>query len=94
MAMGHVLDFPGGNMGLYDAVTKELGINGDKGWPDGLIAHSAGATPDGFVVVEWWTTEDAWNDFFANTLQAAFTKVGGIPEPKVTQFEVHNSFVR
>ena len=31
MAMGHVLEFPGGSMALYDAVTKELGIKGDQG---------------------------------------------------------------
>jgi hypothetical protein len=92
MAMGHVLEFPGGNMGLYDAVTKELGISGDEGWPDGLLGHAAGATADGFVVIEWWASEDAWNSFFANQLQPAFANVGNIPEPRVTRFDVHNSF--
>ncbi len=44
--------------------------------------------------MEWWDSEDAWNEFFAGPLQAAFQKVGGIPEPKITRFDVHNSFTR
>jgi hypothetical protein len=92
VAMGHVLRFPGGYMGLYDAVTKELGISGKDGWPDGLASHAAGATEDGFVVVEWWESEKAWDDFFVTKLQPAFEKVGGIPEPQVTRFDVHNSY--
>jgi heme-degrading monooxygenase HmoA len=94
MAMGQVLEFSGGTMAQYDAVTSELGIKGDQGWPSGLLTHSAGATADGFIVIESWESADAWNDFFASALQAAFEKVGGIPQPKVTQFEVKNSFTR
>ena len=94
MAMGQVLEFPGGTMAMYDAVTEELGIKGDQGWPAGVLTHSAGATADGFVVIESWESEDAWNEFFASTLQPAFEKVGGIPQPNVTRFEVANSYKR
>ena len=92
MAMGHVLEFPGGSMALYDAVTKELGIKGDQGWPSGLLTHSAGPTADGFIVMESWESEDVWSKFFESTLQPAFQKVGGIPQPNVTRFEVRNSY--
>ena len=92
MAMGQVLQFPGGTMALYDAVTEELGIKGDQGWPDGVITHSAGSTDDGFIVIESWESEDAWNKFFESRLQPAFEKVGGVPQPNVTRFEVQNSY--
>jgi heme-degrading monooxygenase HmoA len=94
MAMGQVLKFSGGDMSMYDAIRNELGIVDNVGWPEALIAHSAGATPDGFVVAEWWESEDAWNEFFATKLQPAFAKVGNIPQPEVTQFDVHNAHIR
>jgi heme-degrading monooxygenase HmoA len=94
MAMGQVMKFSGGNMGQYDAVTKELGFDKPDGWPSAVIAHSAGAVDDGFVVIEWWESEDDWNDFFATKLMPAFEKVGGIPQPEVTRFEVHASHIR
>jgi heme-degrading monooxygenase HmoA len=94
MAMGHVLMFSGGDISMYDAVREALGIHDNVGWPDVLIAHSAGAVPDGFVVAEWWESEDAWNDFFATRLQAAFAKVGDLPQPERTTFEVHNAHIR
>ena len=94
MAMGQVLDFTGGTMAMYDAVTAELGIKGNQGWPASLITHSAGATDDGFVVIETWDSEDAWNEFFESSLQPAFEKVGGIPQPNVTRFEVHATHTR
>ncbi len=90
MAMGQVLKFAGVGLDKYDAVTKELGIDGDQGWPDGLVAHAVGATDDGFCVVELWDSREVWGAFFEGKLMPAFQKVGGIPQPDVTQFEVHN----
>jgi heme-degrading monooxygenase HmoA len=92
MAMGQVLEFPSATMAQYDAVREALGISGEEGWPSGVLTHAAGPTPDGFVVIETWESEGAWNAFFESQLRPAFEKVGGIPEPKVTRFEVHNSF--
>jgi hypothetical protein len=94
MAMGQVLVFSGGDVAMYDAVCEELGIHDNVGWPDTLIGHFAGGTPDGLVVAEWWESQDAWNEFFANRLKPAFERVGNIPQPDVTQFEVHNSHIR
>jgi hypothetical protein len=88
------LEFPGGSIALYDLVTSELGIEGEEGWPAGLIQHAAGATDGGFVVIETWDSEGAWNEFFASKLQPAFEKVGDVPQPNVTRFEVHASHIR
>jgi hypothetical protein len=94
MAMGHVLEFEGGSIELYDKVTAELGIKGEDGWPAGVISHAAGATADGFIVIETWDSDDAWNEFFVSRLQPAFEKVGDIPQPRVTRFGVHAQHAR
>lgn len=93
MAMGQTLQFSGVSIGKYDEVQDALGWHGASGAPEGLIAHAAGATEDGFCVVEWWTAEGDWDRFFTERLQPAFEKVGGLPQPQVARFDVHWSYV-
>jgi hypothetical protein len=92
MAIGQILQFSGATIDKYDAVRQELGWDGEKGKPDGVVAHAAGSTGDGFCVIEWWDSEGAWDKFFADRLAPAFEKVGGIPQPQVTRFDVHASY--
>ena len=93
MAIGQVLQFEGASIDKYDAVKAELGWNGEEGKPQGILAHSAGSTSDGFCVIEWWNSEGEWDAFFADRLRPAFEKVGGIPQPNMTRFQVHASYV-
>ena len=93
MAIGQILQFSGAGIDKYDAVRQELGWDGEDGKPEGLIAHSAGSTDDGFCVIEWWSSEADWDTFFSERLAPAFGKVGDIPQPQVTRFEVHSSYV-
>ncbi len=93
MAIGQILKFSGASIDKYDAVRTELGWDGEKGKPEGILAHAAGSTDDGFCVIEWWDSEAAWDTFFADRLRPAFEKVGDIPQPQVTRFEVHASYV-
>lgn len=93
MAMGQALQFPGTSIDKYDAVRHELGWDSKQGQPEGLIAHAAGSTDDGFCVIEWWSSERAWDTFFAERLMPAFEKVGGLPQPEVTRFAVHASYI-
>jgi hypothetical protein len=92
MAMGHALQFRGVGVDKYDAVKSELGWLDDKSAPPGILAHAAGATADGFCVIEWWTSTADWEAFFERRLQPAFQKVGGLPQPEVVQFEVHSRY--
>jgi hypothetical protein len=92
MAIGQIMQFSGAGLDKYDAVRRELGWEGDKGKPEGIVAHAAGSTTDGFCVTEWWSSQGAWDKFFADRLRPAFEKVGGIPQPQVTTFEVHASY--
>jgi heme-degrading monooxygenase HmoA len=71
---------------------SELGLDrmGAK-WPDGVLGHTAGKTADGWCVVDIWESETAFAKFQESRLAEVFTKVG-IPEPKVTTFQVHNRY--
>jgi hypothetical protein len=92
VAIGQILKFSGAGIEKYDAVQAELGWKDGAGEPEGLIAHAAGSTDDGFCVIEWWRSASDWDTFFAQRLRPAFEKVGDIPPPDVTTFEVHNSY--
>ncbi len=92
MAIGQIMRFSGAGLDKYDAVQSELGWKDGKGEPEGLIADAVGSTDDGFCVIEWWRSSSDWDTFFAQRLRPAFEKVGDIPPPDVTTFEVHNSY--
>ena len=93
MAIGQILQFSGVGIDKYDAVQKELGWDNEDGKPDGILAHAAGSTDAGCCVIEWWQSEAHWDKFFADRLRPAFEAVGEIPQPQVTRFEVHSSYV-
>jgi hypothetical protein len=56
------------------------------------VTHSAGKTATGWCVVDVWESEAHFGKFRETRLGPAFAKVGGIPEPKVTTFQVYNRF--
>ena len=39
-------------------------------------------------IIDSWESVSDWGRFLATRLQPAFQKVGGIPQPKTTRFEV------
>jgi hypothetical protein len=95
MAVGLIMKFPDVGSDKYDAIMEELGLPfGDAGdWPDGILSHAAGSTPDGaWTVVDVWESQAAFDRFLATSLGPAFEKVGGMPQPVVTQFQVHNTY--
>jgi hypothetical protein len=91
MAIGLVMQFKG-DLGSdkYDAIMRELGLMASGGnWPDGIVSHVAGATAEGWCVVDVWQSQDHFDRFFAARLKPAFDKVGDVPQPAITPFEVH-----
>jgi hypothetical protein len=82
MTYGITLAFEGVDEDQYWAVNGKLGINrdGSGDWPPGLLVHSAGATPTGWVVSEVWESSAAQHEFMAGRLGAALAAVG-IGEP-------------
>jgi hypothetical protein len=62
MAIGLLMQFPGGTAEQYDAVMEKLGLEGNQGdWPDGIISHFAGAYPEGWCVVDVWESQDSFD---------------------------------
>jgi hypothetical protein len=76
----------------YDEVQDALGWHDGTGAPEGLLADAAGPTENGFCVVEWWTAQSDWDKFLSERLMPAFEKVGDIPQPQVTRFDVHSTY--
>jgi len=92
MAMGYTLQFSGASIDTYDEVRDALGWHDRVGAPEGLLSHAAGGAEDGFCVVEWRKAESDWDKFFSERLMPAFEKVGDIPQPDLTRFEVHSTY--
>ena len=94
MPVGFVLQFDKIGTDKYDAIMKELGLKlgSNSNWPDGILFHTSGKTDTGMSVVDIWESEEHFARFREAKLGPAFAKVGGIPEPKVTTFQVHNKF--
>ncbi|WP_326807727.1 antibiotic biosynthesis monooxygenase [Streptomyces sp. NBC_01775] len=91
MAIIAVFDVPGGTQAQYEQVCDRLsGGNGvltslsDAPEP-GLLSHIAGPTPTGWLVVEVWESEQAFQRFGQKL--APFLEEAGMPdlEPKVYQ---------
>jgi len=96
MAYAIVIRFTGVNESHYWAVNAKLGINrdGTGAWPEGVLAHSAGPTSDGWVVVERWVSKAAQQAFMAARLGPALGAVG-VPAPvQVIETETVNDWPR
>ena len=93
MSVAFVMQFDNIGQDKYDAVMKELGLDrlGAK-WPEGVLGHTAGKSANGWCVVDIWESEGAFGKFRETRLGPALMKVGGIPEPQVTTFQVYNRY--
>ena len=90
MAVGLVMHFSDLTSDHYDTVMTTLGLSADAGdWPDGLISHAAGATPDGWCVIDVWESQEQADAFIGGRLRLAFEQVGGLPQPQVTPVRIH-----
>ncbi len=94
MAIGFIMQFENMSTAKYDAIAKELGykLHSNGNYPLGILSHMTGKTPTGLVVIDVWDSEQEFGAFLEGKLKPAFAKVGGVAEPKVTTFEVHNRF--
>ena len=93
MSVGFVMQFDNVGQDKYDAVMRELGLDrlGAK-WPAGVLGHTAGKSANGWSVIDIWESEAAFAKFQESRLAPALKKVSGIPEPKVTTFQVYSRY--
>lgn len=83
MAEALILEFEGVGREDYDAVNEVLGIDMGSGagdWPPGLLVHTAGATENGWAVMEVWESREAQEQFMNERLGQALQE-GGIGDP-------------
>jgi hypothetical protein len=76
MAVGMLLEVPGGTQEMYDSFNREMDMNPDT-LPEGLISHYAGPTDGGWLVFDIWESEDAFNRFAQERLMPAAERVTG-----------------
>jgi hypothetical protein len=79
-----IYDVPGATLDQYNQVDQQLGSE----TPDGAHLHIAGPTDDGFRVIEVWDSADHIDRFVESGLAQAMQDAR-IPEPTITEFEVH-----
>jgi len=56
-------------------------VTGDRA-PEGALYHVAGATGDGWYVIETWESREAFDRFFRDKLQQALQKAGITTQPR------------
>jgi hypothetical protein len=84
-----VINIRGGTLEQYDAVRDAI----VDPLGDGQISHLAGATEDGFCVVDVWESRADFDRFMEQRLGEQLGRAG-VPQPEVTEFEVHVSECR
>jgi hypothetical protein len=92
MAVAFKMKFEGATLEQYDRVMELMGLEKDGPGPDGAIFHWVAPIEGGILVVDVWESE-AQFEKFAEEQIGPYTAQVGIPSPpKVTRFEVHNTF--
>ncbi|MFF1450666.1 hypothetical protein ACFVYF_21365 [Streptomyces sp. NPDC058274] len=89
-----VLDQPGMTQAQYEQVADK--VNGGRGlvekstdWPvPGLISHTAAPTPDGWIVVDVWESEEAFRRF--GEVLLPILREAGTPEVEPKIYPVFN----
>lgn len=97
MAIVVVFEAPGFTQAQYEQAADK--VTGGHGLPKspsdfpvpGLLSHTAAPTPDGWLVVEVWESEEAFRRF-GETLMPILAEIGPVPQPKV--YPVHNMVPR
>lgn len=91
MAVGIRLKFEGGTQEQYDATNAQANVDQDP--PEGLIFHSAGPIEEGWGVIDFWESREAFDRFVESRLQPALQELGDQSmqsPPDVKEFAVHN----
>src|SRR4051812_24453242 len=87
MAVAIVMDFPGGTREQYAQVVGRMRLDGML--PPGAIHHTAGATADGWRVVDVWESLEQFERFADQQIKPLAADVGMRP-PSSFAVELHN----
>jgi hypothetical protein len=91
MAVGIRIKFSGGTQQQYDAVHGQMNVDGNP--PEGLIFHAGGPIEDGWGVIDFWESREAFDSFASGRLQQALQELGDRAfsgPPDIKEFPVHH----
>ncbi len=91
MAVGLRLKFDGGTQEQYEAAHGGMDIDGNP--PEGLIFHSAGPIDEGWGVIDFWESREAFDRFVRERFQQVHGQLGDRAfqsPPDIKEFPVHN----
>ncbi|WP_439678922.1 hypothetical protein [Embleya sp. MST-111070] len=88
-----VFDVPGMTRRQYEQSAEKVSgragpVKNLSDWPvSGLISHTSAATPDGWLVVDVWESEEAFREF-GKTIIPILEELG-VPDPKPRIYQAH-----
>jgi hypothetical protein len=92
MAVGMLLDIPGGTAEMYEAINQQMfgtSTPAADRLPEALIFHTAGAAAGGWRVFDVWESREAFDRFFREQVGPAMQALGDQapsgppPEPQI-----------
>ena len=90
MAVAVLIDIPGATRSQYDAVIRKLQDAGE--WaPSGLLYHIAGATREGWRIVDVWDSQEHFERFGQRLMP--ILEETGFPSFEPEPWPVHNVVV-
>ncbi|MEA2158539.1 MAG: hypothetical protein QOD66_919 [Solirubrobacteraceae bacterium] len=93
MAVGIRIKFAGLDQENFDKVNQRVDPDGDP--PAGLLFHASGPIDEGWGVIDFWESRDAFDAFsgrIQSAVEAAGVQLQGAPDIK--EFPVHEHFPR
>jgi hypothetical protein len=94
MAVGVVMQFPGGTLEQYDEVIARMGLVQGGSMPSGGISHWVTQTDEGLRVTDVWESREQF-EHFAQEQIAPITQQAGIPgPPEMTFYDAHNYMLK
>ena len=93
MAVMVISESPGVGAEQYDQVTRDMAMTTADDLPPGMLAHVAGPTVDGWLVVDVWEDLDSFERFVEDRLGAALQRAG-IPPLAPRVIPVHSLIAR
>jgi hypothetical protein len=91
MPVGLRIKFEGGTQQQYDAIHGRMDVDGNP--PEGMIFHAAGPIEDGWGIIDFWQSREAFDRFAAARLQPAIQELGDSTfpgPPDIKEFPVHH----
>jgi hypothetical protein len=89
--IGFFVDFDGDTAQLLkqiDDANKRMNVSANP--PEGLAFHCSTAAPRGVRIIDHWRSSEDFERFIDTRLGAILPTVG-LPQPRITDFEIYNS---